>query len=216
MRTPHRRFCLLMYLQRMIEQHYGLETELAVTDFVIDKETAESLHPDPAGTSERLLVHEAEGELNLALYLDDSLQRLLKHAARGRRDWPLSTLLVLLEGVSHFVYVAWKAQNRQGVSELELELQAEVDKFVVCLALQPQLRFATGALRSRLFRQIRYHPQARAQIAERYREANELADKYCRYLETKFLRYDRTSEMNAELRRFYRKGPGKVNAIRAL
>lgn len=102
------------------------------------------------------------------------------------------------------------------MSELELELQAEVDKFLVCLALDPTSRFSVAALRSRLFRQIRYRPQLEPRVAERYREANELADKYCRFLERKFLRYDRAQEMNAELRRFYRKGPGKVNAVRAL
>lgn len=75
MRTRRpRHFCLLMFVQRMIEQRYGLETELRVTDFVVDKSIAETLHPDPAGTPERLLVHEAEGELNLALYLDDGIK----------------------------------------------------------------------------------------------------------------------------------------------
>ena len=35
-----------------------------------------------------------------------------------------------LEGVSHFTYYAWNAARDKSVSLFELELQAEVDKFV--------------------------------------------------------------------------------------
>ena len=35
-----------------------------------------------------------------------------------------------LEGVSHFTYYAWNAARDKPVSLFELELQAEVDKFV--------------------------------------------------------------------------------------
>ena len=35
-----------------------------------------------------------------------------------------------LEGVSHFLYLAWNAGHDKPVSLLELEMQAEVDKYV--------------------------------------------------------------------------------------
>ena len=35
-----------------------------------------------------------------------------------------------LEGVSHFMYLAWNAGHDRAVSLLELELQAEIDKYV--------------------------------------------------------------------------------------
>ncbi len=40
------------------------------------------------------------------------------------------TIWTALEGVSHFVYLAWNAGHDKPVSLLELEMQAEVDKYV--------------------------------------------------------------------------------------
>ena len=43
----------------------------------------------------------------------------------------LADYLTAAEGVSHFVYVAWNAGHDKPVTLLELELQAEVDKYVL-------------------------------------------------------------------------------------
>ena len=69
----------------------------------------------------------------MALYIDAAvLERL------ARRD-PFDALthenladyLTAAEGVSHFVYVAWNTGHDKPVTLLELELQAEVDKYVL-------------------------------------------------------------------------------------
>ena len=36
-----------------------------------------------------------------------------------------------LEGVSHFLYLIWNASFDRSVTLLEMELQAEIDKFVM-------------------------------------------------------------------------------------
>ena len=58
----------------------------------------------------------------------------------------------LIEGVSHFVYVADRARRKLPATQLELELQAEIDKYVL-LVLQRE-RFDTlvaRAFHARLF-----------------------------------------------------------------
>ena len=68
----------------------------------------------------------------LSLYLDPALlERLARadplvrlHAGNVADYW------TALEGVSHFLYLAWNAGHDKPVSLLELEMQAEVDKYV--------------------------------------------------------------------------------------
>ena len=66
-----------------------------------------------------------------------------------------------LEGVSHFLYFAWNAGHDKTVSLLELELQAEIDKYVASyLLLKRQFpdRFPAELMRL-LFERTRIDPQ---------------------------------------------------------
>ncbi len=49
-------------------------------------------------------------------------------------DGRLDPLCQIIEGVSHFVYLTERAQAEQSTTHLELEIQAEVDKYVVLAA----------------------------------------------------------------------------------
>jgi hypothetical protein len=86
------------------------------------------------------------------------------------------------------------------VSALELELQAEVDKFACCLLLQR----SCDDLRRRLFQDVRFADDLDAAERDRYRTANGQADRYAETLERRFVRADRLDDMLDELRRFYR------------
>ncbi len=91
--------------------------------------------------------------MRLGLFIDrDVLERL------ARRD-PLEALdehnlpdfCTALEGVSHFHYLVWSLARGRNVSLLELELQAEVDKYATAVALmtrQQAGRFPASAARA--------------------------------------------------------------------
>ena len=125
-----------------------------------------------------------EDALSLALYIDaEVLERL------GRRD-PFALLdaenlgdyLTVAEGVSHFVYVAWNAGFDKPVTLLELELQAEVDKYVLCAWLlreQGAGRFP-GELHRVLFERARIDPTAAAGRARLYHTASSYGGRFCR------------------------------------
>ena len=72
-----------------------------------------------------------------ALFVDAAaLANLERHDPAARLDdRNFSDFCLAVEGVSHFVYVALAAARQRPVSQLELELQAEVDKFVCCCLL---------------------------------------------------------------------------------
>jgi hypothetical protein len=118
--------------------------------------------------------------------------------------------------VSHFVYVAWNAGHDKPVTLLELELQAEVDKYVLgawLLRAQGAGRFPCELHRA-LFERTRIDPRAAGARAGLYRTASEYAGRFCRRLGTRLAFACRAAhpaasamqEWLAEVRRFYRWG----------
>lgn len=151
---------------------------------------------------------EDEDELHIALYLEPTIvARLADEDPFARlHDGNLAAFLLALEGVSHFLYLTWNASFERSVSLLELELQAEVDKYVSTLHLlgrQYNGRVPID-LHQQLFESVVFDPTLEDGQLVRYREANRFAGKYCRSLEARYLREYSGSPMTAELRRFYR------------
>jgi hypothetical protein len=83
-----------------------------------------------------------------------------------------------------------------------------VDKYlnaVFLLSLQNEGAVSTR-LREILFQRYRLDERVSPERADRYREANGLAYRYCGWLEARFLRRDRLAELRSHGRRFYRYG----------
>ena len=107
--------------------------------------------------------------------------------------------------MSHFVYVAWRARRLRRVSAFELELQAEIDKWVTCLLLLlPKGRRVTAELRPRLFDAFELDPDLDAEERDRYRAANGNARAYAARLDARYVERGAFGEMLEELRWFYR------------
>jgi hypothetical protein len=121
--------------------------------------------------------------------------------------------------VSHFLYLLFRARSERPVTRLELELQAEVDKYLIALfflSLQNEGAVPAG-LRRLLFDRYRLVEGLTAESAARYHEASRLARRYCGWLESRFLRGGRLSDLAREARRFWRLGQReKLETIAAL
>ena len=205
----------LWRVQRGLEALYRVDTGVEIADFVVGAELRDALVA-ARRPREQLLVCEADGELALALFIDPgALANLIDHdPARQLGDHNLGDFLLVVEGVSHFIYAIRCARAERPVSQLELELQAEVDKYVTCLlATEPEAE-VSAALRRRLFADADYDPDLDHDEHTRYRAANDNAQRYAAWLEQAFVAPRRIPEMLAELRRFYRLGlAGKLGAI---
>jgi hypothetical protein len=204
---------ILRELQRLLATLYDAPAEHDVADFLItDARHAAALQgkAQPPSTDEQLLLSQADGTLELSLYVDANvLQRLLQRCPlRGLDDANLADYCTALEGVSHFHYVVWSAALEREVSLLELELQGEVDKYASALRLMLMQR--EGAfprdLHGRLFGNVRLVPGLEAADRSRYLEAHQCAARFCRRLEERFLRGRLPEALLAELRAFYRLG----------
>jgi len=135
---------------------------------------------------ELLVAPVVAGELALSLYLDPALlQRLAAADPLDRlHGGNVADCLTALEGVSHFLYVVWNASHDRSVTLVELEMQAEVDKFIVThwlLRRQVPGHFPLE-LRRVLFERARIDPNVGSR-AGLYREASGYAGRFCRYLE---------------------------------
>jgi hypothetical protein len=178
-----------------------------VSDFLItDPELVRALDCGGRKVDEKLLIAEADGEADVALYLElELLERLDRHDPLKKLDGGnLGDFWAALEGVSHFTYYAWNAARDKVVSLFELELQAEVDKFVTTGML---LRAQTGREANGLHGWLFDSPTLAAELdeheRERYRRANRYAARYCRRL-VRTLGGEDESAAQRELRHFYR------------
>lgn len=182
-------------VQRALERLYQLG-RLADVDPFLEEATE--------GERETLFVREAaDGAIEMAL----RVPRLGAKAIDLARDADLDPLCQIIEGVSHFVYLADRARAEREATQLELELQAEVDKFVVLAAWlgEPDVG-ASATLRRRLYEQVSFAHDAETEHGDRYRLASTRAHSFVRHLERAYLRTRRWGEMRAALRRFYRVG----------
>ena len=157
------------------------------------------------GEREALLLRESEGGLEMALVVPATTPPAT--AANDHDGW-----LQLAEGVSHFVYVANRARQELPSTQLELELQAEVDKFVLLVLEQlPYDRGEAFEVHSRLFERVTYLHEVGTELGDRYRTANDLAARFVRRLMT-----HGPETTHATLRRFYRAGQAdKIRLVAA-
>jgi len=196
---------VLRALQGGLESMYRVSTSLDVGDFLVADHERQRYGAMRA-PEEQLFVHETGGELAIGLYVNDrTLEHLQRSDQRRRLDEEnLEDFLLALEGVSHFVYLAQRAQASRRVSAVELELQAEVDKWLVVLLVSwDQKGVPPADLRRRLFGDVRLLDDLSPEERDRYALANDAANEYTRALEQRFVRRGAIEDMLAELRRFY-------------
>ena len=183
---------MLRRLQRRLERFYHLEETPDIRAFV--RESTDDVE------RESLLLRQDEDGVEMALVVPRS-------AANDSDAW-----LQLAEGVSHFVYVANRARQELPSTQLELELQAEVDKFVLLVLEQlPCDRGEAIDVHARLYENVRYLHEPGTELGDRYRTANDLAARFVRRL----LAFG-PSATHAALRRFYRAGQAdKIRLVAA-
>ena len=200
---------MLSQLQKHLTAIYRVDPGYDVKDFLItDPMLARilgkgALVPD---TEESVLLREDEDGLALSVFLDDAMLSRLKDSnpLQALQADQLNDLWTVLEGISHFNYIAWRARKNQCVSLLELEMQAEVDKFVstFLLALDQEDGELAAKLHGWLFDNVRFNPRLSRDQHERYTMANNYAARFCHGLRKRLSRDSRQGLH--ELRYFYR------------
>lgn len=200
---------MLKRIQRVLTDLYDLELPLSVDDFVCDEEAARATVGDAVERGEVLLVAEEPDGCAIGLYVHEGAVAALEDRGDAPLDGRFEAWSLATEGVSHFVYLTFRVENDEAVSQLELELQAEVDKYATGLLAGNgvgAIRERSRALRHRLFEDVDFLDGVGTEEGDRYRTAHRLAAKYALRLERHFVDTGELGALERELRRFYRLG----------
>jgi len=214
---------LLEKLQGIIERTYDLETGVRdIGRFVIGDEGYRRLYGrlQAAGgvvnrvgstaLGARTLVRESDGGLAVSIYYPDHLVACLERNDPTRRldAANVDAFNVLVEELDHFLVIAERFRCGGEMSLMDLELHANVTKYLVLKLFVGKLRRARR-LRERDAAWIRFHLFDKADFAEsdaevraRYRDAARLAARYVRAVDAM-----PPAAALAALRRFHRMGP---------
>jgi len=203
---------LLDHIQNQLTDLYHIDLSQRAQDYLIDRREALNLLESPSHSKipkELLLVRQQNDEtVEIALFLDQGLLKNLEQfdPQVSLSEENLSDFCIAVEGISHFVYFLWKANQGHKITQLEMELQAEIDKFLI-------LYFAMGSSRtissnvdklfSALFEDFHLFDNMSGESEERYMTASHLAMRYCHRLHERFLRKSETDKALNEARQFY-------------
>jgi hypothetical protein len=192
-------------VQRALERQNGLEAQPPLVTFLISSEERRALPGCNHSTSEQVFVTE-EDEPRLGVFIDEALLERLPHATERLSLGDVRALddyCVVAEGVSHFLCLADRADRARHVSLFELELQAEVDKFVHLtekLALGPDEQ---TALLETLFERYALRDHLSADEITRYKDATRHAAKFCHRLARAAKKHGSNAIVYQEARSFF-------------
>ncbi len=199
---------MLHQIQHELESLYQIPISKPVEEFLLPEIESSSVAENPwiLHSDEALLVEQSDEHLDIGLWLNPELL-----AWSEKNDWDdlqhendlqlVNKLGPLIEGVSHFMYLLWRAEKNMNVTQLELELQAEVDKFILLDKLFEKMPSQT--VMKALFEGVSWNPALNDMEKERYETAVKFASQYCEYLRVNHLKEDPTVIL-PEIRSFYR------------
>lgn len=198
-------------LQQRLQTIYEIDTDYDVEEFVFSDIMLAQQLENPArarAIPEKLLVRQHTDGLDISLFLhQDILQNLrLDNPTQTLHRGNLADFCTVTEGISHFVYLIWNAHHDRSVTLFELELQAEVDKYVMAAALLAEQLDGTlpHNLPHILFDNPSFDCQLNRVEHQRYRLANAYARHYCHNLHRSLLELGDSVLITREIRRFYR------------
>lgn len=167
-------------MQRRLEQQNGLQPQPHIRNFLISRESDRQKLPGcNPHTPEQVFVTDDADDPRLAVFIAEEV--LERARTRKPQLGALDDHCVVAEGVSHFLYLTSRAEQDRQVTLLELELQAEVDKFVW---LSQELGLEPGSaeqyrLLEQLFDRYSLREQLSGEEVQRYREASKFAAQFC-------------------------------------
>jgi hypothetical protein len=188
----------LLKFQRYLERYYALEHFANVCEF---------LREGSIDAREHLLVREDSDGVAIALVVPPDQPP--KVPLGPSDEWTQ-----LIEGVSHFLVLSERARRELSTTQLELELQAEIDKFVL-LAFNEERDDACrtfSSLHKKLYEEVRFLHDEGTLEGVRYRLANRWAARYL----FRMMEHYPPSRWRERLCAFYHAGPTeKISMLNA-
>lgn len=181
-----------------------------IAEFLISQQTYKllckqrpSLDPN---ARESLVLHIEDDALEIGLYISPKILKLIEtyDPQTNLNNKNLDAACVAIEGVSHLLYVHQKYMNKTPWSLLELELQAEIDKYILCVNWLKRQGGNGRELLGKLFERYSLLGGMNSSVAWRYQRATTMAQNFCRHIEINFIFKHRLEPARRALKEFYR------------
>lgn len=152
-----------------------------------------------------------EADINVGIFFNDGIKKQLKNFHQWEKHWTpdqLRAFTVAAEEISHFHYFLFNAKRKRAISQFELEMQGEIDKFLLTYFAQlvgtTHLRKRFDGLFEHLFHCFRLGGHLKLHERERYLDANTFAKKFIVRIRKDLENHYRMESALKEVRKFYR------------
>lgn len=190
-------------IYRVLCNIYGLESDIDIDEYLVNVEYRgdDIIVGNRMGGREALLIKNSGDMTELGLFIAPEILDVLEHSS------PLASpdeFACAAEGVSHFVYAYDRISQNKNMTKLELELQGEVDKFIVLSLAASKVRGSVSLKFFNMqFEDHRFDPALGENECRRYAEASRLAAKFCHHLLVRCFNPLSLSELLPAARNFF-------------
>lgn len=196
--STHGPISLFQRIQSLIESLYRIEALPEISAFI-------QITPSNAQAKEDVIIREVDDMMEIGVCFDAHLAALgSSDAAFDLPRMPLNDLMMIVEGVSHFVYLTHRARIDQQAKAIEMEFQSDVDKFLSAIFLKPRLGIRPATLMSLNAQRFTLRKGLTAIERRRYRQSNALSSRYIDHLHAHYYRTGRFGHMLRDLRTLFR------------
>jgi hypothetical protein len=194
----------LRTIDKALKDIYQIDARFPAEDFVA--------HYASLKVPGALLIKETgDNDREVGIHLCESIQKELSlySPLLSPQDWTyglLNAFSVAAEEISHFNYFTFHACQGRSVAQIELEVQGEVDKFLLLHFSHPNQKSerSFNQLFEQVFTQFRLIESLTETQKTRYQEANLMAKKFILEIKAALLDPRQKTDALHLLRQFYR------------
>lgn len=194
-------------IDEAIKTLYNLEHSQNAVDFLVRQPAVPTQGKEVHGSL--YLMPEGE-DVSIGIYLHPIVREELSDFRRWNQDvWTESqrhAFVTATEEVSHFNYFLYHAEKGRAISQFELELQGEIDKFML-LFFSPNKKTSGQKFESlfeTLFSKFRYAQGLTIEEKERYENAHIFGKKFILGIKKSLDTREGVLKAVEHLRKFYR------------
>lgn len=193
-------------IDRALKRLYNIEHDFRAERFMISRPLVPS-----AARGALFIESQTEEALRVGIFLDESVKSRLTHFGNWNlAGWDIQKLgawAVAAEEVSHFNYFLHHRSVGRAVSQLEMETQGEIDKFLLTYFVnygKGGLIDKFEALLEQFFQRYHLLENLTSEQKGRYEEASRLAQDFLTKYRDQFADPRKVDKALRLLRRFYR------------
>ena len=194
-------------IDRALKKIYQIEFSYVAENFLIQQPVKDAvLEAASSSLQGALYIKPQDGDLTIGIYLNPEVRGHLSGFKKWqKKTWTaeqFNSFATAAEEISHFRFLLFHAEYGRAVSQFELELQGEIDKFVLSYFANQSKDFQS--VYDQLFMHFKWAENLTNEQKNRYRDAHYFAKRFIKKLQPHLLNPEKREKGFSLLRSFYR------------